>query len=135
MDKLPIHTFIHNRYQVLDYSGHLPFSIVFGLCRRSLEDTDPRPLILDTGKSALDVPYALANKLLKLNVEDADLKQEMALAISRLSQFGGNDTYLTLPSPVNRKENWKAAIVAYHYQVNPGSELASIFKPGKKYEL
>ncbi|KAF1349177.1 hypothetical protein BDV97DRAFT_200395 [Delphinella strobiligena] len=135
MDELPIYSLIHNQYQVLDHSGQLPFSIVFGLCRRASEDKDPRPLILNTRRSALDVPYALANKLLRLNVEDADLKQETALAINKLSQFGEKGTYLTLPSPVNRKENWKTAIVAYRYQVDPDSELASIFRSGRKYEI
>lgn len=135
MDKLPIYTSCHSQYRVFDHSGQLPFSVVFGLCRRSSEDTESRSLILDTRRSALDVPYGLAKGLLKLNVEDADLKEETALAVQNLSQFGRSGTYVTLPSPVNREGNLKANLVTYQYQIQPNSELASIFKPGHSYQL
>ena len=135
MKDLPIYTLLHAQYRVLDHTGQLPFSIVFGLYRRSGEDADPRPLILDTRQSALDVSYALARGLLKLYVGDSDLKEETALAIFQLNQTGNSGAYLTLPSQVNRKGYWGNAIVTYQYQVEPNSELASIFKPGVDYQV
>ncbi|KAH0365329.1 hypothetical protein KCU65_g6128, partial [Aureobasidium melanogenum] len=135
MDDLQLYTLIHHRYQVYDHSGQLPFSVVFGLCRRSPEDTDPRPMVLDTRESVLDVPYALANGLLVLDVKDPDLKAETANAIEELRSEKGLNTYLSLPSPVNIKQRWTIALVEYRYEITQSSQLASIFKPETTYEL
>ncbi|KAM5377857.1 hypothetical protein ACJZ2D_004761 [Fusarium nematophilum] len=136
MDELKIHTVISSRYQVFDRSGNLPFSIVFGLCRRSSEDTDPRSLRLSTSNSILDVPYALSNKLLTLRVHDTESKRDTEVDVGQLSQTDSKDeSYLTLPSPVGRTENWKNALSVYQYYVDPKSELASLLEPGKKYTI
>ncbi|KAI1364827.1 hypothetical protein F5Y08DRAFT_339313 [Xylaria arbuscula] len=66
MADVRIQTIIHNRYLVFDASGQLPFSIVYGLCRRAKEDVDARSIVLRTADSALDVPYAIAQGLLSL---------------------------------------------------------------------
>lgn len=137
MNELAIHTLIHRQYQVLDHSGQLPFSIVFDLCRHASTDTESRPLLLATRESAFDAPYALANKRLYLIVEDADveeadLRQETALAVEKLSQFETKSTYLSLSSPVNRSGRWKPAIVTCQYQVDPRSELGALSLQTKK---
>ncbi|MCJ1423072.1 hypothetical protein MMC29_000953 [Sticta canariensis] len=56
MNDVRIYTQINSPYQVLDASGQLPFSVIFGLCRQSPADTDPRPLVLEIAGSVLDVP-------------------------------------------------------------------------------
>ena len=132
---LQIHTQIHSRYQVFDASGHLPFSIVFGLCRRSLADSDSRPLILEIAGSALDVPYALAHDLLTLHEQDPeDAKQWVEVNLSRLNKLATKEAEcLTLSSPVNRMEHWRDAFTVYKYHIDVTGELASILEPGKKY--
>jgi hypothetical protein len=135
MDELQLYTLIHHRYQIFDRSGKLPFSMVFGLCRRSSKDTDPRPLVLDTRESVLDVPYALANGLLVLDVKNPELKEETTHAIKQLRAGESSNTYLTLPSPVSRKPRWTTALGEYHYEIHPTSQLASILGPGATYEL
>lgn len=134
MDDLQLYTLIHHRYQVYDHSGQLPYSVVFGLCRRSSEDTDPRPLVLNIKESVKDVPYALTDQLLVLNVKDPDLK-ETTHAIEQLRPVEGSNTYLSLPSPVNRKRRWTTALVEHRYEIVPSSQLTSIFEPGVTYEL
>jgi len=138
MNDLRIHTQIHSRYQVLDASGQLPFSIVFGLCRRSPADTDPRSLLLEIAGSVLDVPYALAHGLLTLYQQDPedpeDTKQWVEVDLSRLSKVAANEAEcLALPSPVNRTEHWRDAFMVYQCHVDVNGELASILEPGKKY--
>lgn len=135
MNDLRIHTQIHSRYQVFDASGQLPFSIVFGLCRRSPADTDPRPLLLDIAGSVLDVPYALAHGLLSLQEQDSeDAEQWVNLDLSRLNKVVTNEVEcLSLPSPVNRTEHWRYAFTVYQCHVDVNGELASIMEPGKKY--
>jgi len=137
MEDLPIHTQIHNRYQVFDASGQLPFSIVFGLCRRSLADTDPQPLLLEIAGSVLDVPYALAHGLLTLHGQDLeDAEQWVEVDISRLNTAAVKEAEcLSLPSPVNRTEHWRDAFTIYQCHVDFNGELASILQPGKKYIL
>ncbi len=136
MDDLTIHTVINSRYQIFDRSGNLPFSIVFGLCRRSSEDTDPKPLVLNTANSILDVPYALSHKLLTLRVHDGESKRDTEVDVGQLSQNDSNEeSYLTLPSPVGRTENWKKSLSIYQYHIDPSSELASLLEPGKKYTI
>ena len=137
MNELRIHTQIHSRYQVSDASGQLPFSIVFGLCRRSPADTDPRPLILDIAGSVLDVPYALAHGLLTLHQQDPeDVKQWNKVDLSRLNgDFAKEAECLCLPSPVNRTEHWRDAFTVYQCLIDANGELASILEPGKKYVI
>lgn len=134
--QLQIHARIPSRYKVLDRSEQLPFSIVFGLCRDSSADIDPRPLVLDTTRSALDVPYALAHKLLTLHEYVSRDKQDVEVDLSRLTKIGGdNATHVVLPSPVGRKENEFKAFTTYMYHVDTSSELASILEPSKKYTI
>ena len=137
LSQLPIHTQIHNRYQVYDASGQLPFSIVFGLCRRSSDDTDPRPLLLDVAGSVLDVPYALAHGLLTLHEKDPqDAKQWVEVDLSRLNKVATKEEdCISLPSPVNRTEHWRDAFTVYHCHVDIDGDLASILEPGKKYVI
>ncbi|KAL8796258.1 MAG: hypothetical protein Q9195_001373 [Heterodermia aff. obscurata] len=137
MNELRIHTQIHSRYQVLDASGQLPFSIVFGLCRRSPADTDPRPLLLETAGSVLDVPYALAHGLLTLHEQDPeDAKQSLEVDLRRLNKVAVKEAEcLSLPSPVNRTEHWRDAFTVYQCHVEVNGELASSLEPGKKYTL
>lgn len=135
MSDLRIHTQIHSRYQVFDASGQLPFSIVFGLCRRSPADSDSRPLNLEIAGSALDVPYALAHGLLTLHEQDTeDAKQWVEVNLSRLNKLATKEAEcLTLSSPVNRMEHWRNAFTVYQCHIDVTGELASILKPGKKY--
>lgn len=75
--QLRISTQLHSRFPVLDRSGRLSFSIVVGLFRRSPADTDARPLVLCTARSALDVPYALAHGLLTLHEHGPEEEQKL----------------------------------------------------------
>ena len=136
-DELRIHTQIHSRYQVFDASGQLPFSIVFGLCRRSPADTDPRPLLLETAGSVLDLPYALAHGLLTLHEQDTeDAEQKVEVDLSRLNKVAAKEAEcLSLPSPVNRTEHWRDAFTVCQCPIEVNSELASSLEPGKKYIL
>ncbi|MCJ1345992.1 hypothetical protein MMC31_004203 [Peltigera leucophlebia] len=68
------------RYRIFDASGQLPFSLVFGLCRRSPADTDPRPLLLEIAASVLDVPFALAHGLLTLHEQHPEDAKQWAEA-------------------------------------------------------
>lgn len=137
MNELRIHTQIHSRYQVFDFSRRLPFSIVFGLFRRSPADTDPRPLLLEIAGSVLHVSYALAHGLLTLHQHDAqDAKQWVQVDLSRLNQVAAKESRcLSLPSRVNRTEHWRDAFTLYHYQVDVNDEWTSILEPGKKYTI
>lgn len=135
MSELRIHTQINSRYQLLDASGQLPFSAVFGLCRRSPVDTDPRPLLLDIAGSALDIPYALTHGLLTLHENDPqDAKQWVEVDLSRLKKVAAKEAeWLSLPSPINRKEHWRDSFTAYQGHVDVNIELVSILEPEKKY--
>ncbi len=137
MDKLKIFTHINSRYQVFDASGQLPFSIVFGLCRKAPTDTDPRPLVLETAGSVLDVPYALAHGLLTLQEQDPEnAKQWVEVELSRLSNVATKEVKcLALPSPVNRTEHWRNCVTVYQYHIDVNGELSSILEPGKKYMI
>ena len=70
MNELRIHTNIHGRSQVFDASGRLPFSIVYGICRRSPAGTDPGAILFEIAGSVLDTPYALAHGLHTLHEQD-----------------------------------------------------------------
>lgn len=135
MNELRIHTQIHSRYRVFDASGRLPFSIVFGLCRRSPADTDPRPLLLETAGSVLDVPYALAHGLLTVHEQDPEeAKQWVEVDLSRLNKVATKEAEcLSLPSPVNRTEHWRDAFTVYLCYVDVDGALAAILEPAKKY--
>lgn len=135
MDELRIHTQIHSHYQVFDASGQLPFSIVFGLCRRSPADVDPRPLLFEIAGSVLDVLFALAHGLLTLHEQDPeDTEQWVAVDLSRLNKVAAKGVKcLSLPSPVNRTEHWRDAFTVYQCHIDVHGELASILGPGKKH--
>ncbi|KAI1178865.1 hypothetical protein F4777DRAFT_535947 [Nemania sp. FL0916] len=137
MAELSIHTAIHSRYQVLDASGQLPFSVVFGLCRRSPADTDPRPLVLHTSSSILDVPYAISEGLLTLHEQQDRDSQSTQISLPHQSETSGSGAgeYLTLSSPVGRTGSWREAFTIYQYFINPESKLASVLQPGKKYTI
>ncbi|KAF4999577.1 hypothetical protein FGRMN_2325 [Fusarium graminum] len=135
MPDLNIYMVVDERYRVFDRSGKLPFSIVFGLCRRSSEDTDPRPLRLSTRQSILDVPYALAHNLLQLRKYNARTKTDIQVDTWQMDSSSGEESYLTLPSPVGRTDNWTSCLTEYHYHVSPESELASLFEAGEKYTI
>jgi hypothetical protein len=132
MESIKIHTVISSDYTVFDKSGKLPFSISLGLCRPLNGDTDPRSLGLKTTRSILDVPYALAHGLLSLQEDDTEvdvgqLKPTNPGIIDRPS--------LHLNSPVGRNDNVKKDWSIYDYHVHTDSELAALFKPGKKYTI
>ncbi|PPJ57331.1 hypothetical protein CBER1_07927 [Cercospora berteroae] len=136
MSGLKIHIAIHSRYQVFDLSGTLPFSIVFGLCRRSTADTDPRTLIIDIAESALDVPYALANGLLTLHESGGDGGRDGVVDKSRLTHLrSGGNSQITLSSPVGRTQQWRDAFTVFQYSVDPASELGTVFKAGHRYTI
>ncbi|KAI4166940.1 MAG: hypothetical protein LQ343_007612 [Gyalolechia ehrenbergii] len=137
MNELRIHTQINSRYRVFDASGQLPFSIVFGLCRHSPTDTDPRPLLLEIAGSVLDVPYALAHGLLTIHVQGSeDAKEWAEVDLSRLNNVAAKeDECLSLPSPVNRTEHWRDVFTQYQCPIDIDGQLASILEPGKKYRI
>ncbi|KAI1317620.1 hypothetical protein F5Y16DRAFT_392628 [Xylariaceae sp. FL0255] len=139
MEPLRIHTAIHSRYRVFDASGQLPFSIVFGLCRHAQDDTDPRPIVLQTKHSILDVPYAIAHRLLTLSEqqEGSEPDTEVCLAnqLKNIDADSENGTRVTLESPIGRKEHWRNSFTVYQYRIDPKSELALVLQPGKKYKI
>jgi hypothetical protein len=118
MGELPIHATSGQRYAIFDQSGELPFTVLFGLMRRSEDDLDPRPLTLDTRKSALDVPYGLAHGLLWLVNEHGDLYNEepdthIPQALRKLAHLDNDnmEPFATLSSPVNRPHGFRTDIV------------------------
>jgi hypothetical protein len=131
MDSLSIHVLLNSQYQVFDLEGQLSFDVVFGLCRRSPQDTDTRPLIFNTRESALDVPYALVNNLLEILVDGERLEAKLDYTTIPKSE----DIYLTLPSPIGRDGSWKTGIVAYLYRIKADSEIARLFEAGRNYEI
>lgn len=141
LDLLRIQTRLQSRYTVFDASGRLPFDIVFGLRRRS--DSDPRDISFQTTKSLLDVPYALANSLLslyELRTSTAGPKERVEVDLSSLREAISNNEpapkYIVLPSKSNRTEpRGQMGVTEYRYRVNPGSPLASLLEPGKKYSI
>ena len=141
-EEIRIFTQINNQYQVFDTSGFLPFSIVFGLCRQHRDDTDSRPLLLETAGSVLDVPYALAHGLLTLHEQNPEGSDEwcdeqwIEVDLGRLEKVAPKGSgRLSLSSPVNRTENWRDAFTVYRYPIDVHGELASMLKLGKKYRM
>jgi hypothetical protein len=136
MDELRVHVLMQARDRIFDASGKHPFTIDFGLCRRSPDDTDPRSLIIDISGSALDVPYAIANKLLishGLNTLQRDKERLKHINLDTPIEKG--DRYITLPSPVDRTKHYKDCFTMLEYSVEGGSELASLFLPGREYRI
>ena len=135
-DELAIHTKICSHYQVFDASGQLPFSIVFGLCRRSKADTNPQNLVLDVSGSALDVPYALTHGLLTIHEEGSGDTEMAEVNLGHLEKVKAKESeFVYLPSPVDRKEHYLDSFTIYHAQIDAGSELAKMLKPGKRYVI
>ena len=137
LNKLRIHTHINSRYPVFDLAGQLPFSIVFGLCRRPPADDEPRSVLLDTAGSVFDVPFALAHGLLTLQEQSSeDAEQWAKVDLSRLGNVAAKEAeYLSIPSPVNRTEHWSEAFTVYFAHIDVNDEMASILEPGKKYRI
>lgn len=137
MSELRVHTQLNSRYQVFDASGELPFSLVFGLCRRSPADTDPRPVLLDIAGSILDVPYALAHGLLTIYVYNPKFSEHVVgLDLTYLNEITTvKGKYLSLPSPVNRTKLWRDAFTVYHSPIDVNSPLTSVLEEGKRYRI
>jgi hypothetical protein len=143
MGELDISTVIGQRYAVFDQSGELPFTVLFGLTRRSEDDLDPRPLTLDTRKSALDVPYGLAHGLLELVNQDGDVHNaqpdtDIPQALRELAHLDNDhmQPFMTLPSPVNRPHGLRSDYVTrFEYLIKKDSALGSMLKPGTKYSI
>ncbi|KAI0429120.1 hypothetical protein F5Y09DRAFT_311094 [Xylaria sp. FL1042] len=137
MERLRIHTAIHNRYRVFDAAGQLPFSIVFGLCRRSPDDVAPRNIILHTKNSVLDVPYAISNGLLTLHEEHeaGERGSKVELSGQRGAPESERGTYLTISSPIGRTKHWREDMTIFQYHIDPKSELGSVLQPGKTYTI
>ena len=129
MAELQIYVNITSRYRVFDKSGKLPYSIAFGLCRRSSDDKDPRSLRLTAKNSILDVPYALSHGLLSLRENDIEINT------GHLRSTDDNEPSLTLPSPVGREGNWRHYLSIYYCHIPADSDLGRLFKPGKKYHI
>lgn len=129
MAELEIYINITSTYRVFDKSGKLPYSVAFGLCRRSSNDKDPRSLRLSANSSILDVPYALSHGLLSLREDDIEVDT------GHLRSTEGNEPYLTLHSPVGRTGNWRNNLSIYYYHISPDSDLGRLFKSEKKYHV
>ncbi|TIA39769.1 hypothetical protein D6C78_03054 [Aureobasidium pullulans] len=135
MDALMIHTLIQSRYSIFDACGELPFSIIFGLCRNSTDDIDPRALVVDISGSALDVPYALANELLKSHGINTLRSDKQRLKDANISTSPSRTRFITLPSPVGRTKHYKECFTIFEYRIDADSELASLLQPGKEYSI
>ncbi|CAG7561226.1 unnamed protein product [Fusarium equiseti] len=129
MAELQVYINLTSRYRVFDKSGKLPYSVAFGLCRRSSNDKDSRYLRLSAKNSILDVPYALCQGLLSLRENDIEVD------IGQLKSTDGNEPYLTIPCPVVRTGNWRNNLSIYYYYIPPDSDLGRVFKSGKKYHI
>ncbi|KAL8648495.1 MAG: hypothetical protein Q9210_004952, partial [Variospora velana] len=135
---LKLHTQLRSLYPILDLSGHLPFSIVFGLCRHSPTDVDPRPLVFSTAGSVLDVPYALGCGLLTLHMQDGgEAKAWIGVDVRRLRDVVGmgEEEWVSLPSPVGRVGSWRDAFTVIRCLVDINGALASILEVGRKYRI
>ena len=132
IDQLKVHTKINSRYTIFDQSGSLPFSVVFGLCRRSSEDTNPRSSILDTSGSVFNVQYALANRLLQLFEGDGE---ELEIDLSSFNAEPGPHHYISLPPPNARPGYWTTHCESFLYKIDVESDLARLLKPNTKYSI
>lgn len=136
MDELKIHVLMQARDRIFDASGKLPFTIDFGLCRRTPDDTDPRSLLIDIAGSALDVPYALANKLLvSQGIKTPPLDKKKLKHMNPNTSMSERERYITLPSPVGRTKHYKDSFTMLEYRVDKDSEVASIFRTSKEFRI
>ncbi|KAK5631439.1 hypothetical protein RRF57_007153 [Xylaria bambusicola] len=127
-----IQTVIHNRQLIFSASCQLPFSIVYGLCRRSKDDLDARDIILHTANSPLDVLYAIAKGLLTLHEKD-DASGEMRSTELDLSyEYEGRRRGIPNPLIAN---DWKEDMTVYQYLIDPESALGTLLNPGKRYMI
>jgi hypothetical protein len=136
MDELKIHVLMQARDRVFDASGKLSFTIDFGLCRRTPDDTDPRSLLIDIAGSALDVPYALANKLLvSQGIKTPQLDKKRLKQMNLNTSIEERKRYITLPSPVGRTKHYKDSFTMLEYRVDQDSEVASLFRSGTEFRI
>jgi hypothetical protein len=141
MEPLRVQTQLKSRYTVFDASGRLHFDLVFGLRRRY--DSDPRDISFQITKSFLDVPYALANGLLKIHElrrTDPSPNEHFEVDLSRLRTATADDEpelqHVILPSKSNKTaKRGQLVVTEYRYRVNAGSPLASILETNKKYSI
>ena len=132
---------LNSQYRLFDASGHLPFSIVFALCRRSSEDTDPRNIDFQVSQTVLDVPYALLNGLLTLHHRPSPGSSSSDWEEADLSTLR-NDTLkpsppetILLPSRANQPGKKFDSFTEYRYQVKPREPLVALFAAGRKYKI
>lgn len=132
-----IHIQPHSRYSVLDASGQLPFSVVFGICRLSKSDTDPRPLLIETAGSIFDVPYALAHGLLTLHEEHpGETTRWTEVDLSNIGEIDKSTSEcISVPSPISRTKNWKDDMTVYLGHIDLKGALASILRVGNRYRI
>lgn len=136
MKDLKVHIAINSRYRAFDRSGKLPFSIIFGLSRRSSEDTNPLPLIVNTKETILDIPYAVLKNLLSLRVQKEDSKFDLEVDVGQLNPVNDEGkSSVTLPSPVGNNLASKNPLVLHEYYLDPEGDLASLLESGKKYRI
>jgi hypothetical protein len=144
MDPLRVNIQLKSRYAIFDASGKLPFDLVFGLRRKT--DSNPHDIAFQTTYSILDVPYALAQGLLKLHEvrrTDTSPEEHFEVDISALQDaIASSDDeptapeYITLPSRSNRTEKrGQMGTTEYRYRIEAGSPLASCLEVGKKYSF
>lgn len=130
-EKIKLKIRINSQCRVFDQSGGLPFSIVFGLSRRSPTDVDTRPILLDTSGSVLDVPFALANGLLKLyqgpNAEEVDLRSFQAPA--------SKSQYLTLAAREEGQTHPWRNLHTHLCRIHVTSPLAKLLQSNTKYTI
>lgn len=65
-----------------------------------------------------------------------DPKRWIEVDLGRLNKIAAKEAeFLSLPSPINRTEHWRAAFNLHQSHIDPNGELASILEPGKTYLL
>ncbi|EOA84943.1 uncharacterized protein SETTUDRAFT_179534 [Exserohilum turcica Et28A] len=137
MDEFYIHVQPHSRYSIFDAAEQLPFSVVFGICRISKSDTDPRSILIDTAGTVFDVPYALARGLLTLYEENpGGATKWTEVEVSGMGNVRmGDSKCISVPSPIHRTKNWKDDLTVYMCRITLEGGLASILKVGKRYRI
>lgn len=128
----PLKITISSQYTVFDQSGKLPFSIVFGLCRRKPtgDAHDSHTILLDTSGSVLDVPVALANGLLKLYRG----REQLEVDLSSFTATAAEPRYISIPPRPERTHNTQSA-EPYHCQIDAAGPLADFLQPGAWYSM
>jgi hypothetical protein len=145
MPPIRVRTQLKSRYPVFDASGHLPCDIVFGLRRKS--DSDPRDISFQTTHSFLDVPYGLANGLLRIHElrrsPDTGPEEHVDVDLSALRDAIADPDdepavpeHIVLPSKSNRTEKrGQLGVTEYRCRIEAGSTLAACLEVGKKYSI